>query len=97
METVDIWVWKDGDSTEFSVKSFYGFFKGEGSEEDLKRYKFFWKIKALPSAQSQHGEWLKTRLLVGLIWREEESGSRVICVACVGGQMRQQIICSANA
>jgi len=41
METVDIWVWKDGDSTEFSVKSFYGFFKGEGSEEDLKRYKFF--------------------------------------------------------
>ena len=51
METMDRWVWKDSDSTKFSVKSAYGFLRGEGSEEDLRRYKFFWKIKALPSAQ----------------------------------------------
>jgi len=51
METVDRWVWKDSDSTEFSVKSAYGFLRGEESEEDLRRYNFFLEIKALPSAQ----------------------------------------------
>jgi len=51
MEIVDRWIWKDSDSTEFLVKSAYGLLRGEGSEEDLRRYKFFWKIKALPSAQ----------------------------------------------
>ena len=38
---MDKWVWKDGDLIEFSVKFAYGFLRGEGSEEDLKRYKFF--------------------------------------------------------
>ena len=50
METVDKWVWKDSESTKFSVKSAYGFLRGEGSEEDSRRYNFLWKIKALPSA-----------------------------------------------
>jgi len=41
METVDRWVWKDSDLTEFSVKSAYAFLREEGSEEDKRRYKFF--------------------------------------------------------
>jgi len=49
METVDRWVWKDSESAEFSVKFAYGFLRGEGNEEDLRRYKFFWSIKTIPS------------------------------------------------
>jgi len=51
METMDRWIWKDSDSTEFSVKSAYGFLKGKGSEKDSRRYNFLWKIKALPLTQ----------------------------------------------
>jgi len=52
METVDRCVWKDSESAEFSVKSAYGFLRGEGNLEDSTRYKFFWSIKVFPSTHS---------------------------------------------
>ena len=97
MEIVDRWVWKDSGATKFSVKSAYGFLRGEGSEEVSRRYNFFWKIKALPSVHVTAWRVMENKVLVRLIWREEESGFRVICVACVGGTRSQQIICFANA
>jgi len=47
---MDKWVWKDSETTVFSVKPTYGLLRGEGVEENIWMYNFFWKIKALPSA-----------------------------------------------
>jgi len=47
-EIGDKWIWKDSETTVFSVKFAYGLLKGEKGEEDSRLYKFFWRIKALP-------------------------------------------------
>jgi len=49
-EIGDKWVWKDSETTLFSVKSAYGLLKGEGEEENSRFYKSFWRIRALSSA-----------------------------------------------
>jgi len=85
METVDRWVWKDSESTEFLVKSAYGFLRRERSEEDSRRYKFFWKIKALPSAQVAAWRVIENKVACRVNLERRGTRSRVICVACVGG------------
>jgi len=50
MISEDKWVWKDGDSVEYSVNSTYGFLKSVIEGESSSLYNFFWKTKALPSA-----------------------------------------------
>jgi len=47
----DFWVWKDGEPLVFSVKSAYGVLRGYSEGELSNLYKFFWSIKALPTAQ----------------------------------------------
>jgi len=49
METTNRWVWKNSKTTAFSVKFTYGVLRGENGEEDSRMYKFFWRIKAIPS------------------------------------------------
>ena len=43
LETIDIWVWKDSETTTFLVKSAYELLKGDEGEED-------YRIKVFPSA-----------------------------------------------
>ena len=50
LETEDRWVWKGCESADFSVKSVYGLLRGEETEDCLRMYNFFWRIKTLPSA-----------------------------------------------
>jgi len=50
VESEDSWVWKDSETTTFSVKSAYRSLRRDGGEEVLRLYNFFWRIKALPSA-----------------------------------------------
>jgi len=42
----DRWVWKDSDTTEYTVKSAYNILKDEKQGEGAPMYKGFWRIKA---------------------------------------------------
>jgi len=61
-EIGDKWIWKDSETTIFSVKFVYGLLKGEGGEEDSRLYKSFWRIKALPSAHVTTWRVIENRL-----------------------------------
>lgn len=50
MENEDLWVWKESDVAEFSVKSAYSILKGEEQGEVPCMYEGFWRIEAQPSA-----------------------------------------------
>jgi len=50
LEKVDKGTWNEDTSSKFSVKSAYGFLKGDSEGEHLQIFKAFLRVKALPSA-----------------------------------------------
>ena len=50
MDNEDTWVWKDGETMVFTIKSAYKILKEDVQGEKGELYVSFWKIKAQPSA-----------------------------------------------
>jgi len=98
METMDRWVWKDSESTEFSVKSAYGFLRGEGSEEVSKRYNFLWKIKVLPSAHVTSWRVMKNKVAckVNLERRGIEIESNLCCLCRRSEESTNNLFCECR-
>jgi len=48
---VDNWIWREGDSRRYTVKSAYIILMREIQGEDSLIFKQIWKIKSIPSAQ----------------------------------------------
>ena len=67
---------------EFSVKSAYGFLRGEGCKEDSRRYKFFWRIKALPSTHVTGWRVIENKVACMVNLERRGIGSRAIFVVC---------------
>jgi len=50
MEKEDWWVWKESETTEYTVNSTYIILKDDEQGEVVAMYEGFWRIKAQPSA-----------------------------------------------
>jgi len=55
MEKDDKWVWKKGETSNYTVKLASRILKGEVKGKGMSTYEIFWRIKTLPSTQPQHG------------------------------------------
>ena len=98
-EKEDIWVWKDDETKEYTVKSAYRILKEETQRDTGDTYVGLWKLKAQPSALLTAWRVLEDKILAkanlvrrgisvassfcGLCGEEEETTSHLFCTCKV--------------
>ena len=77
--TTDKWIWKDVQSTDFSMKAAYNILLGEEAAGSREPFAEFWTLKTLPS--SHFTAW---KVLCNAIATEDNLLRCGIPIACVG-------------
>jgi len=83
----DLWVWKESDTTKFTIKFAYRILKGEVQGDGVAMYKGFWRIKAQPSTHITAWRVLKNKIASKVnLERREISMVSSTCSMCGEGE-----------